>query len=246
MSVTSTKDFPHFFSMLDDQSIWNTIGSAKSFCSFKMKTETETLCRNANNVTGLCKREFCPLANSKYATVREIKGKLYLLMKEPERRHKPKSLYEKIELDKEYTKALEQVSNELTGWSSFLVHKCKQRLTKLSDYLERRDLLDKRGRPVYIHKRKKAERQDRAREAKASRAAKIENTVEKEVLERYKLGLYRNKGMIEQEEETKQEERRRKLGQVQTKGIKYVMEFEEDKPEEQEEETRKKKMRMEW
>lgn len=232
--------------MLDDQSIWNTIGSAKSFCSFKMKTETETLCRNANNVTGLCSRVSCPLSNSKYATVREIKGKLYLLMKEPERRHKPKSLYEKVELSEEYAKALEQVGQELEGWNRFIVHKCKQRLTKLSDYLERKELLEKMGRPEYIHKRKKAERQDRAREAKAARAAKIESSVEKEVLERYKLGVYGNKGVLEQEKITKQEERRKKLGQIQTRGIKYVTEFEEDKPEEQEEEVRKKKMRMEW
>ncbi|KAI5191621.1 protein MAK16 [Nematocida minor] len=232
--------------MLDDETIWSSIGGASSFCSFKMKTETETLCRNANNVTGLCSRASCPLSNSKYATVREIKGKLYLLMKEPERRHKPKSLYEKVELDEDYDTALKTISEELKGWGVFLLHKCKQRLTKLSDYLERKALLDHMGRPEYIHKRKKAERQDRAREAKAARVAKIESSIEKEVLERYKLGVYGNKGMLEQEQTTKQEEKRRKLGQIQTRGIKYVTEFEEEKTEEQEEEVRKKKMRMEW
>lgn len=232
--------------MLDDQSIWNTIGGAKSFCSFKMKTETGILCRNANNVSGLCTRITCPLANSKYATVREIKGKLYLLMKEPERRHKPRALYEKIELDKDYEKALEMIGAELKGWNKLLVHKCKQRLTKLSDYLERKALLDEIGRPVYIHRRRKAEKQDRAREAKAARVAKIESAVEKEVLERYKMGVYANKGMLEQEKITKQEEKRMRLGQVQRRGIKYVTEFEEEVPQEEEEEKRKKKLTMEW
>ncbi|KAI5133115.1 protein MAK16 [Nematocida ausubeli] len=232
--------------MLDDQSIWNTIGGAKAFCSFKMKTQTDLLCRNANNVSGMCTRETCPLSNSKYATVREIKGKLYLLMKEPERRHKPKSLYEKVELDEDYDKALATISEELKDWGSFIVHKCKQRLTKLSDYLERRALLDEIGRPVYIHRKKKAEKQDRAREVKAARQAKIENAVEKEVLERYKLGVYGNKGMVEQERSTVQEVKRKKLGQVQTRGIKYVTEFEEEPEEEQEQETKKKRMTMEW
>ncbi|OAG29148.1 protein MAK16 [Nematocida sp. ERTm5] len=232
--------------MLDDQSIWDNIGGKNSFCSFKMKTQTETLCRNANNVSGKCSRETCPLANSKYATVREIKGKLYLLLKEPERRHKPRSLYEKIELDENYEKAFETICTELKGWDRFIMHKCKQRLTKLSDYMERKSLLDEMGRPIYIHRKKKAERQDRAREAKAAKQAKIENAIEKEVLERYKLGVYGNKGMVEQEKTTKQEEKRKKLGQVQTRGIKYVTEFEEGPEEEHEEEVKKKRMRMEW
>ncbi|KAH9386633.1 protein MAK16 [Nematocida major] len=232
--------------MLDDQSIWDTIGKASSFCSFKMKTQTDVLCRNANNVSGMCSRATCPLANSKYATIREIKGKLYLLMKEPERRHRPRSLYEKVELPEDYDKALEMVSQELESWDRMLVHKCKQRLTKLSDYLERKALLDKMGRPEYLYRRRKAEKQDRAREAKAAKLAKVESSIEKEVLERYKLGVYGNKGMLEQEKATVQEERRKKLGLVQTRGIKYVVEFEDEAEEAPEEEKAKKKMKMEW
>lgn len=168
-----------------DSVIWDIINH--QFCSFKSKVARErTFCQNPYSVTGLCLRGACPLANSQYATIREEEGVCYLYMKTIERAHSPRNLWEKIKLPANYSAALDIVSTQLEHFPKYLVHRNKQRLTKIHQMIIRMRKLKLKAGPKIVTTNTKVEQREVGRERKALKAAQLDRAIENELLERLK------------------------------------------------------------
>lgn len=122
------------------------------------------------------------------------KDTLYLYVKTIERAHLPSKLWQRIKLSNNYSKALEQLDQQLIYWPKFLIHKCKQRLTRLVQVQIRSRRLaaeqDRLGERLVPKMAPKIRTRENARERKAESAAKLEKTIERELLKRLRSGNY--------------------------------------------------------
>ncbi|KAM0687816.1 ribosome biosynthesis protein [Conglomerata obtusa] len=227
---------------MSDETIWRSIGGKKNFCSFKFHSQTLLLCKNPYNVTNICEQASCPLSNSKYATVREKDNKLFLYMKEPERLKTPKLAYEVVELDLDYNKALLQLDEQLDFFNDFIKHKCKQRLTKLYQYLERK----KEPKIQYTVLKKKFERKEKKVAEKVKNKINMMKEVEKELLERMIHGVYGEevKEILEARVTKKEESIEIKKDKKRKEKKKYVAFFEES--DETDNKKNKQKTQLSW
>jgi len=167
--------------MNNDDVVWSLLGQ---FCSFMTMAKTSKFCRNEYNLTGLCNRRSCPLANSQYATVREEEGVLYLYVKHAERAHLPAKLWLRVKLSLNYEKAVEQIKTNLIYWRKWTINKCLTRYNRLLEVQKRKRKLVLTRSKRLVPKARRKDRHEVRREDKALVAARLETVIEKELLDK--------------------------------------------------------------
>jgi protein MAK16 len=114
-------------------------------------------------------------------------------MKTVERSHLPAQLWEKVRLPNNYKQGIDVLEIHLQYFPEAYKQKCQQRLKRLFQYLtkvRKLKLHDKAGE-LLVYKQK-TERREARREKKAEQVARLDQSIEKELVARLKSGLYQD------------------------------------------------------
>ena len=93
-------------------------------------------------------------------------------------------------MDPSYNKSIEQIDTELKYFPKFLIHKCKQRFTRIRQVLIKKKKMKLEGDEEYQIVSRKAEKREKSRLIKAEKSAVIENHIAQELLNNLKNGKY--------------------------------------------------------
>lgn len=116
-----------------------------------------------------------------------LAGHCFLYLKTIERAHLPKKMWEVIKLSSNYQEALNQITTHMKNiYKDHQINRCKQRLTRLRQTFLRMRRMQLTPQQVLVPVKQKTERREAAREKKAETAARLEMSIEHELLNRLK------------------------------------------------------------
>ena len=174
-----------------DALLWQVIGK-QGACSYQRPTQVKTiLCAHPLNARGQCRARYCPLASGRYACVREHEGQLFLWVKTPERRAYPNRQWEQTLLPSDPGEARALVQRLLVYWPQHLIDLNLERIARYHAMFARiREIYRARLREPQPELAQKIRRREQKREAKALRAAHLEQRIQAELLHRLRIGVY--------------------------------------------------------
>lgn len=112
-------------------------------------------------------------------------------MKTVERAHQPARWWDQIPLSEDTAQAQAQIAEHLQFWKPFLRERCKERLARIHEYQARMAKMQESGTGAIMTAVKdKTRKREKRREDRARTVANLEGTIERELVERLKKGVY--------------------------------------------------------
>mmetsp|Transcript_24598 Transcript_24598/g.34373 ORF Transcript_24598/g.34373 Transcript_24598/m.34373 type:complete len:212 (-) Transcript_24598:5068-5703(-) len=159
-------------------------------CCFRIKKELLYLCKLKENLSGYCKKAFCPLIQKDYAFVERQGGKIYLFTKNYQGNLQTRWL--KYRLSENFIRALEQLETVLYKWPKYFLHFNKTKLAMLFDFVVSKNRIQSTDMLFTNSDRKKKNKIINKVLIKRQNNYDMMSKINKELLKRLKSGFYGN------------------------------------------------------